>query len=226
MRLHLSATLGSAGRSLTVAPLVSAVALVLVASVARPAAQRAPVPEGQDAGYLARGTDREVRAVYDASRGVTVATLTLIPPGTGGSAPSMSMMFETSFPGRAPEVLPTAVDVRIHAGPLSDSRVQRTVELEWTLDPQAPKPLRLWYFGSAWGHAGYVAPGDEIPLVRFVMSAADLRSLAAAEHVVGNALGFAFALTPAEHAALRGYLRLLLPEDVPLIEPPPTRPPQ
>lgn len=195
---------------------IAALALGLVAASGGPAhAQtRPPQPDAaQDAGLLAQVSDRSLSAIYNAQRQATEVTLDLVPVGSGGSPASVALTFHTQFPGRSPRVTPSLVQIRAHVGPLSDQRLERRTELVFELDKGTDSPARLFYFGSAWGYGGFTPPGDQLPLVRFNVATSELRALARAATVSGDALGFAFELTPAQLTALRAFASLIRAED-------------
>jgi hypothetical protein len=165
-----------------------------------------------DAGNLAPRIDREIRAAYDAVRDRTEAVLTLLPHDIGGASSSLSLAIHASFPGREPAPGGVRFELRAYPGPLSDARRVRPTELKLTLETEEGRRVSLWLFGASWGQAGFVPPGGEIPWVYFAIGEAELRALAAAERISGQALGYEFELTPEQVRALRGFGLLVLPD--------------
>ncbi len=163
-----------------------------------------------DAGYLANWRDQEIRVRYDAPNNQTSVILALVPAGgTAQTGGPLILVFEARVPGREVRDAPGSVVVSAYVGPLADARIRRTVEMQLTIDPGAKHSVTLPYFGAAWGVYGFVAPGDEIPVVRFTMSAPDLRALSAAREIAGSAIGFPFSLSASQIDAIRGYARAL-----------------
>jgi len=173
-----------------------------------------PVPAvGQlDAGNLAPRIDREIRAAYDAARDRTEAVLTLLPRDVGADSSSLSLTIHASFAGREPAPGAGRFEIRAYPGPLSDARRVRPTELKLALETGEGRRVSLGLFGSSWGQAGFVPPGAEIPWVHFSIGEAELRALAAAERISGQALGYEFELTGEQVRALRGFVLLVLPD--------------
>jgi hypothetical protein len=65
----------------------------------------------------------------------------------------------------------------------------------------------LYFFGNNWGTFGFIPAGDVIPVVRFTMSPNDLRALAAADGISGEAMGYGFVLVPAQLDAIKQFAR-------------------
>ncbi|MFN8061303.1 MAG: hypothetical protein U0Q12_19235 [Vicinamibacterales bacterium] len=163
----------------------------------------------QDAGYLASAPVGDVVRMYDPERLTTSVELTVAPQGPGGLPASLRLTFGVAFKGRELTAPVESVDVRAHAGPTSDSRVRRSTSLSFDLNAGTSKSLRLFYFGSSWGYGGFTPPGDELPLVHFALTAAELRTIAKADAVEGEALGFRYELTSRDLESLRAFLQVL-----------------
>src|SRR5262245_677777 len=169
----------------------------------------APCAAQIDAGLLARGRDREMTTTYDASADRTEITLTLVPPGVGGMAPQATLMFTARFRGREPGPGSASFFVRTHFMPRADPRRRdpRTLvadrDLVFELDPHTESGIRLFLYAANYGYAGFVPPGDEVPVAFFTLSPAELRALAVPRVISGRALGSEFSLEPAQLEALR-----------------------
>ena len=166
-----------------------------------------------DAGLLARVRDREIATAYDASSNRTEITLTLVLPGAGGTAPQATLMFTARFRGREPAPGTTTFFVRTHYTPRADPRRRdpRTLvadrDLIFELDPHTDSGIRLFLYAANYGYAGFVPPGDEVPLAFFTLTPAELRALAIPHAISGRALGSDFSLEPAQLEALREFVR-------------------
>jgi len=165
-----------------------------------------------DAGLLARGHDRELTSAYDASSNRGEVTLTLIPPGSGGLAAQATLTFTAQFRGREPGAGTTSFFVRTHYTPRADPRRRdpRTLvedrNLIFELDPHTDTGIRLFLYAANYGYAGFVPPGDEVPVAFFTLSPAELRALAVPRAIGGRALGSEFSLEPAQLEALRDFV--------------------
>lgn len=177
----------------------------------------APVAAQIDAGLLARARDREIVAKYDAPANRTDVQLTLAPTGTGGDAPPVTLMFVGQFPGRAPRPDGTALSVRTHITPRADPRARdpRTgadgKELIFHIDPHTANGITLYLFSQSYGYGGFVAPGDEITVAFYPLTAAELKALTAARVITGRALGSDFSLAPDQLAAIADFGRRVIP---------------
>jgi hypothetical protein len=165
-----------------------------------------------DAGLLARGRDREITTAYDAFANRTEITLTLVPPALGGTAPQATLMFTAQFRGREPGPGTTSFFVRTHYTPRADPRRRdpRTLvadrDLVFELDPHTDSGIRLFLYAANYGYAGFVPPGDEVPVAFFTLTPAELRALAVPRAISGRALGSEFSLEPAQLEALREFV--------------------
>lgn len=162
-----------------------------------------------DAGYLADWRDGELRVAYDQASQETSATLAMIPGlATEGASPII-LVWETRWPGRETGRIPTFLEVRSYLQPLADQRVQRRVDLRFTVRTGASSPVTLYFFGGNWGVFGFVPPGDEIPVVRFPLTVPELAALAVSEEISGEAMGFPFTLSATQIEALSTFARLI-----------------
>jgi hypothetical protein len=165
-----------------------------------------------DAGLLAHVRDREIASTYDASANRSEITLTLVLPGAGGTDPQASLMFTAQFRGREPGPGTTSFFVRTHYTPRADPRRRdpRTLvadrDLIFELDPHTQSGIRLFLYAANYGYAGFVPPGDEVPLAFFTLTPAELRALAVPRAISGRALGSDFSLEPAQLEALREFV--------------------
>jgi hypothetical protein len=182
--------------------------------LAGPIVRSAEFPTSQiDAGLLAKVRDRELTVSYHAPSNRTEVRLTLAPSGIGGNAPAVILDFLGNFAGRDPAPGATDLAVRTHFTPRSDSRTRdpRTGsdgrELVFHLDPHTTNGITLYLFARSWGYAGFVAPGDEIPVAFFGLSAAELRALSTARTITGRALGAEFSLAPDQLEAVAAFAR-------------------
>ena len=173
----------------------------------------APSEAQIDAGLLAKGRDREIATVYDASSNRTDVTLTLVMPGRGGSGPQSTMMFTAQFPGRTPGAGAMQYFVRTHFMPRADParRDPRTTiegrDLIFELDPHTNSGIRLYLYAANYGYAGFVPPGDEVSLAFFTVTPAELRALAIPHAITGRALGSEFALDQGQLDAIREFVQ-------------------
>jgi hypothetical protein len=161
-----------------------------------------------DAGYLANWNDREVRVSYLPESDQTSMTLALVPGGA--EAAPVILVFEARWSGRATDVPPTFLELRTYLHPLTDQRVQRRVDLRFTIEPETGPPLSLSYFGKDWGVFGFVPAGADIPVVRFGIAPGELKALGQGERISGMAMGFPFALETSQVGALRQFSQLVL----------------
>lgn len=166
-----------------------------------------------DAGLLAQGRDREIATIYDASSNRTDVTLTLVLPGRGVSTPQSTLMFTAQFPGRTAGSGATQYFVRTHFMPRADParRDPRTAlegrDLIFELDPQTRSGIRLYLYAANYGYAGFVPPGDEVPLAFFTVTPAELKALAIPHAITGRALGSEFALDQGQLGAIREFVQ-------------------
>jgi hypothetical protein len=167
-----------------------------------------------DAGPLATWNDRELTVSYRPSTNETVGTLAIVPAGPAFSEPSVVLVFEARWHGRDATELPAALEVRCYPRPLADQRVVRTVDLTFNVDPGDGRPAPLYFFGSQWGPYGFIAPGADIPLVRFQLSPPELRALVAGEAISGEATGYPFVLDAAQIDAIRAFARVANVRDI------------
>ena len=169
-----------------------------------------------DAGLLARARDREIVTNFDASSNRTDVRLTLAPTETGGGAPPVTLMFVGQFPGRDPRPDAMTLGVRTHITPRSDPRERdpRTgadgKELIFRIDPHTTNGITLYLFSRSYGYGGFVAPGDEISVAFYALSAAELKALSAALVIPGRALGSEFSLAPDQLAAIGDFRRRVI----------------
>jgi hypothetical protein len=165
-----------------------------------------------DAGLLAKGRDGEIATFYDAASGRTDVTLTLVLPDRGGLGAQATLMFTAQFRGREPRADTTSFYVRTHFTPRSDPRRRdpRTTidgrDLIFELDPHTESGIRLYLYAANYGYAGFVPPGDEVPLAFFTLTAAEMRALAVPRAIAGRALGSEFALTAEQLLAIREFV--------------------
>jgi hypothetical protein len=185
-------------------------AFIVVMMFGMPAlSARAAEAEGQiDAGQLSRRQDLEIKSVYQADVNRTRVMLTLLP---GGSA--LSMVFEAQFAGRSTAGTLIRLEVSAYAGPRSDPRRVRPGDLRFILDPDSRQGVTLYFMGSELGYVGFIPPGDEIPVARTMLSAPELRAIAAATDVRGEAIGYSFSLSEAQLKALGTFTDRVLPVD-------------
>jgi hypothetical protein len=165
--------------------------------------------DGQvDAGYLANWKDREIRVDYNASTNQTSVFLALAPgEGAAQGRPPVLLVFQAQAPGREVLEPPANVIVSAYAGPLSDPRVARPVTMRFSIDEGTDQGLTLPFFGANWGVFSFVPPGADIPVVRFTLTAAEIRALAVARTISGAAIGYEFALSGAQVEAIRAFAR-------------------
>ena len=171
-----------------------------------------PVAAQIDAGLLAPGRDRDIAASYDTSANRTEIRLTIAPSGSGGPS-TVTLVFVARFPGQTPAASEATYSVRTHFTPRADpaDRDPRTGsegrELIFRLDPHTTSGVTLYTYASSWGYPGFVAPGGEIPVAFFSLTAADLRALSTARAITGRALGSEFALAPDQLAAIGEFAK-------------------
>jgi len=184
-----------------------AVACAAVAALALPVAAQI------DAGLLAKARDRELVVNYDAPANRSEVRLTLAPSGTGGDAPGVILDFLGQFAGREPAPGATTLVVRTHFTPRADPRARdpRTgadgKELVFRLDPHTNNGITLYLFSRSYGYAGFVAPGDEIPVAFYGLTAAELRAISTARAITGRALGTDFSLAPDQLESIAEFAR-------------------
>ena len=124
--------------------------------------------------------------------------------------------FLGQFAGREPAPGTTTLTVRTHFTPRADPRVRdpRTgadgKELVFRLDPHTDNGITLYLFSRSYGYAGFVAPGDEIPVAFYGLTAAELRALSTARAITGRALGMDFSLAPDQLASIAEFARRAL----------------
>lgn len=162
-----------------------------------------------DAGYLADWKDGELRVTFDQASQETSATLALVPGFASEGAAPILLVWEARWPGRETGRVPTFLEVRSYLQPLADQRVQRKVDLRFTVRTGAGGPVTLYFFGGNWGVYGFVPPGDEIPVVRFPLTTSELAALAVSDEITGEAMGFPFTLATTQLEALGTFARLI-----------------
>lgn len=162
-----------------------------------------------DAGYLADWKDGELRVTFDPASQETSATLALVPGLSADSASPIILVWESRWPGREVGKIPTFLELRAYLQPLADQRVQRKVDLRLTVSSGTGSPITLYFFGGNWGVYGFIPAGDEIPVVRFPLTTPELAALAVSEQISGEAMGFAFSLSPSQIEALSTFARLI-----------------
>jgi hypothetical protein len=107
------------------------------------------------------------------------------------------------------------LSVRAHFTPRADpaERDPRTGtegrELIFRLDPHTKTGITLYLYARSWGYPGFVAPGGEIPVAFFGLTAAELQALRAARAITGRALGSDFLLAPDQLTALGEFARAI-----------------
>jgi hypothetical protein len=163
-----------------------------------------------DAGVLGTWRDQELRVRYDAPAKRTAVALTIVPGGGTARVESpLLLRFEAQFPGREATEAPSSFFVSAYAGARADARVVRPVTMHLTVDPGTEHSVTLPYFGSQWSYYGYIGAGAELPVIRFTMTATDLRAIDASHGLSGQALGYNFTLSPSQLDAVRRFARTI-----------------
>lgn len=169
-----------------------------------------------DAGYLANVEDGKITVTHSNVENWTEVALGLVPMDRSGTG--VTLMFRARFPGRTVDVdKPSEMVVRAHyrlhanEGPRSARSLQDSQMLRFNLDPGDKGQVTLAFFATNWGYGGFSAPGDEIPVAYFKVMPADVRALAMARAVTGQALWADFELTNAQLVALRKFAGQVLP---------------
>jgi hypothetical protein len=173
-----------------------ALALLTTALGATPRQQPAPYE------LFARG-DGDVKTQYSSATRSTVVQLALAPPGPGGLPSAATLVLQAEYSGAQPGGAPGPITVLAVPAPNANPNVIRNFELELIVERVDEAALKLFYFGQSWGDYGFTPPGGEIRRVAFTMSAAELKTVAAAEGVKGRVLNSDFVLTAKQIAALR-----------------------
>jgi hypothetical protein len=196
-------------RSLLCAAFLASLAAMLLIKPVGASAQ-------MDAGYLADTKDLKTSVTYADAENLTDMSLALAPPQpTGG--PGVSLVFRARFHGRSVDPGRLAgIGLRVHYLLRSDDRVRAVRarndihQLSLHIDPQEPSGITLDYFPGSWGYSGFTAPGDEIPVVFFTVTPEELRALAMASAITGEALWTRFVFTRDEVEALQSFRRRVL----------------
>ena len=118
--------------------------------------------------------------------------------GVGGVTDTSSPV-----PGTQPIAPPDEVTILALPAITSNPNIIRGVELELTIERAGTGPVRLFYFGKAWGEHEFVPPGGEITRVTFNVSVAEVKAMLLAERVTGRVMNYSFVLTGKHLAALR-----------------------
>jgi hypothetical protein len=175
-----------------------------------------------DAGYLADVRDLKTSVFYADSENLTDVSLALVPPQPNGG-PGVSLVLRARFRGRRVDPGKLAeIGLRVHYVLRSDDRVRAvrarndTHQLSLHIDPQDRSGITLDYFPGTFGYSGFTAPGDEIPVAFFTVTPEELRAMATATTISGEALWTKFTLTSDEIDALKSFRARVLPADRPI----------
>jgi hypothetical protein len=182
-------------------PLVTVAALAL--AVAAALGTSAAPPQVAAPYELFARTDCELKSEYSAKTKTTTVQLALTPPGPDNSPSGASLILQAQYAGTEPIAPPEGITILALPAITSNPNIIRGVELEFTIERAGGAPVRLFYFGKAWGEYEFVPPGGEIRRVAFNLSVAEVKALLLSERVTGRVMNYSFVLTDKHLAALR-----------------------